>query len=150
MPDVAILSQVRGSNGFTAGGNHLVKRTTSGKLGIKFPTKLTNAAGSCVETMDDGSCDMFHEKRLLGRRQQSHLTVRQVQSAASVDLITESSINCSWPLYYTGWDPHKPPLEGAIFAAFTSQNRFNALKIGVTSAWISADGARGFLAQFLA
>jgi hypothetical protein len=53
-------------------------------------------------------------------------------------------------LYYTGWDSHKPLLEGAIFAAFAKQNRFNELEIGVTSVWISADEGRGFLTQFLA
>jgi hypothetical protein len=77
---------MRGSNGFTAGSNHLVQRTASGELGIEIPAKFTNAAGSCVETMDDGSCDMFHEKRLLGEATTESPDWEAGSKSASVDL----------------------------------------------------------------
>jgi hypothetical protein len=60
--DVAILSQMRGSNGFTAAPNHLVDGTTITEIRVKFTAELTKPTGSSIEAMDQGGIDMFHEK----------------------------------------------------------------------------------------
>ena len=64
--DVAVLGQMGGSNGFTAAGNHLVERAALGELRVEFPAEFTRPAGACVEAMDDGGINVFHEERLLG------------------------------------------------------------------------------------
>src|SRR6266852_639285 len=58
--DVAVLGQMGGSNGFTAGGNHLVERAAFGELRVEFPAEFTRPAGACVKAMDDGCIDVFH------------------------------------------------------------------------------------------
>jgi hypothetical protein len=55
------------SNGFATAGDHLVERAALGKVGIEFATEFTLSAGTCVEAMNDGRINVFHEKRLLGR-----------------------------------------------------------------------------------
>jgi hypothetical protein len=57
---------MRGSNGFAAAGNHLVERAALGELRVEFLAKFARPAGACVEAMDDGGINVFHEERLLG------------------------------------------------------------------------------------
>jgi hypothetical protein len=59
--DVSVLGQMRGSNGFAAARHHLVEGAALGELRVKLPAKFARAAGACVEAMDDGGINVFHE-----------------------------------------------------------------------------------------
>jgi hypothetical protein len=64
--DVAILRQMGGSDRFAAGSHHLVERAPLKELGIEIPAEFARTAGACVEAIDDGWVNVFHERRLLG------------------------------------------------------------------------------------
>jgi hypothetical protein len=64
--DVAVLGQMGGSSGFAAAGNHLVERAALGELRVELPAEFTRPAGACVEAIDDGWINVFHERQLLG------------------------------------------------------------------------------------
>ncbi|MGB7945175.1 MAG: hypothetical protein WA804_06210 [Terriglobales bacterium] len=66
--DVAILGQMGGSNSSSAGGHHLVKRAALKELGIELLAVFATPAGACVEAIDDGWINVFHERWLLGGR----------------------------------------------------------------------------------
>jgi hypothetical protein len=57
---------MRGSNGFAAACNHLIKWAPLGEVRVKFPAKFAWPAGTCVEAIDDGWVNVFHGKWLLG------------------------------------------------------------------------------------
>jgi len=59
--DVAILRQMGGSNRLATGGNHLVKRAALMELGVELPAEFTRPTGACVEAIDDGWINVFHE-----------------------------------------------------------------------------------------
>jgi hypothetical protein len=61
-----------GSNGFTAAGHHLIERTALGELRVELPAEFARPTGACVEAIDDGGIDVFHEERLLGGRKRIH------------------------------------------------------------------------------
>jgi hypothetical protein len=50
-----------GSSGFAAAGNHLVERAALGELRVEFPAEFAWPAGACVEAIDDGWINVFHE-----------------------------------------------------------------------------------------
>jgi len=60
--DVAILGQMGGSNGFAAAGDHLVDGAALAELRIQVSAEFTRPAGACVETIDDGWINVFHER----------------------------------------------------------------------------------------
>jgi hypothetical protein len=68
MAHVAVLGQMRGSGGSTVAGNHLIERAALAKMRIEFAAKFTRPAGPSIKAADDGMVDVFHEERLLGRR----------------------------------------------------------------------------------
>jgi hypothetical protein len=57
-----------GSNRFAACSHHLVKRAALKELGIELLAEFARPAGACVEAIDDGWINVFHERRLLGGR----------------------------------------------------------------------------------
>jgi hypothetical protein len=59
--DVSVLGQMRGSNGFATARHHLVEGAALGELRVKLPAEFARPAGACVEAMDDGGINVFHE-----------------------------------------------------------------------------------------
>ena len=61
-----------GSNGFTPAGHDLIERTALGELRVEFAAELARPTGACVEAIDDGWINVFHEERLLEGRKRIH------------------------------------------------------------------------------
>ena len=83
MADVAVLSQMRGRNGFAGAHDHLVERTPLGKLGVEFTAEFARPARTGIETIVDGWVNMFHGRVLLGENENSSARFgRQSHSSA--------------------------------------------------------------------
>jgi len=93
------------SNGFAAAGDHLVDGAALGKLRVEFPAEFTRPAGACVEAIDDGGVNVFHEERLLGEaRTDSPVCEAESHYSAS----DGSSTVWATPLYYKARDLTSP------------------------------------------
>src|SRR5271154_1907547 len=83
---------MRGSDGFAAARTPLIKGAALGKLWIELPAEFARPAGACVEAIDDGGVNVFHEKRLLGGRERIHPGCEA--ESQYLDLASDDCINC--------------------------------------------------------
>ena len=67
MTHITVLGQMRRSTCFAAAGYHLVERAAMGELRVLITAEFTRAAGACVEAIDDGWVNVFHEEIAPGR-----------------------------------------------------------------------------------
>jgi hypothetical protein len=68
MANIAILTQMGGSNGFATARNHLIEGTAVTEFRIELAAEFAEAAGAYVEAMDDGWVNVFHGDALLDKR----------------------------------------------------------------------------------
>jgi hypothetical protein len=98
VPNIAILGQMRRSTSFAAAGYHLVERAAMREFRVEIPAEFTRPAGTCVEAIDDGCVNMFHEGLAPGRRS----PIRPVCEAESQNSALADSLSVLQPpLYYT-------------------------------------------------
>lgn len=83
MADVAILSQMCGSDGFAGADDHLVERAPLGELRVEFTAEFARPARTDLEATIDGWINVFHGRVLLGEDENSSARfMRQRHSSA--------------------------------------------------------------------
>jgi hypothetical protein len=91
MTDIPIFSQMSGGTRFATAGHCLIKWSALGKVGIELLAEFTRPAGACVEAINDGWVNVFHETWAPGRARTDSPDFCEAESHALPD---DFAINC--------------------------------------------------------